>query len=88
MLMKKALPWIMVISIFGFVIAWGLMGMKLLNHDYLITAEAYTGAAFLVIFCISMLLYKALQDKCPHCGKMRTSNTPFCPHCGKKYPKQ
>ena len=39
--MKKVAKWLAVISIVVFVIAWGIMGLKILDNDYLITAEAY-----------------------------------------------
>ena len=39
--MKKVAKWLAVISIVVFVIAWGIMGLKLLDNDYLRTETFY-----------------------------------------------
>ena len=46
--MKKVAKGLAVISIVVFVIDWGVMGLKLLDNDYLITAEAYIGLICIV----------------------------------------
>lgn len=79
--MKKLAKWGAALSIAVFVIAWGVMGVKLLNHDYRITAEAYTGLIALIVLFISVLLIK-IADRCPHCGKTKQGLGKYCPHCG------
>ena len=81
--MKKAAKWLTIISIVVFIIAWGIMGVKLLNNDYHITIEAYTGLISLVVLCICVVYIK-LANRCPHCGKTISSFGPYCPHCGKE----
>lgn len=81
--MKKVRPWILAITFFIAVIAWGVMGFKLYSGDYNITMEAYiTGACLIVILICA--LSKLFTDKCPHCGKIRVSNGKYCPYCGKE----
>lgn len=81
--MKKAAKWLAVISLVIFVIDWGIMGLKILNNDYLITAEAYIGLIFFISFWVCVL-YVKLTDRCPHCGKPKLSVGNYCPYCGKK----
>ena len=81
--MKKAAKWLAVISLVIFVIDWGIMGMKILNNDYLITTEAYIGLIFFISFWVCVL-YAKLADRCPHCGKPKLSVGNYCPYCGKK----
>ena len=82
-MMKKTAVWLAVISITVFVIAWGVMGLKIFNNDYLITSETYTGLISLIVFFIC-ILYIKFTDRCPHCGKLRQSFGKYCPHCGKE----
>lgn len=57
--MKKGVKWLTVLSFILFVLTWSVMRLKLLEHDYDITAEAYLGLGFLLIFssasCIASL---------------------------------
>ena len=81
--MIKVAKWLAVISIVVFVIAWGVMGLKILDNNHLITAEAYTGLISLVVFFVCAL-YVKLTNCCPHCGKVNQSFGKYCPHCGKE----
>ena len=81
--MKKIAKWLAVISIVVFVVAWGIMGLKILDKNYLITAEAYTGLISLVVFFVCAL-YVKLTNRCPHCGKTKQSFGQYCPYCGKE----
>ena len=82
--MKKIAWYVFVISLLTFIIAWGVMGVKIFANDYDITALAYIGAVCLPFIFGSLLVIKAAGAKCPHCGKLRASSGDFCPHCGKK----
>ncbi len=81
--MKKAAKWLAGISVGVFVIAWGVMGLKLLDGNYLITAEAYTGLSCMAV-CFVCLAYLKLTDRCPHCGKAKQSFGKYCPYCGRE----
>lgn len=81
--MKKIAKWFAVISMIVFALAWGVMGLKLLNNNYLITTEAYIGLISLVILFVC-ILYVKITDRCPHCGKTKQSFGKYCPYCGKE----
>ena len=84
--MKKIAKWSAAISVIVFIIAWGVIGLKILDNNYLITAEAYIGMFSLVIFLISILYVKS-TNRCPHCGKLKLSFGKYCPYCGKELNK-
>lgn len=48
--MRKYIVCLSILSIFIFVIAWGVMGLKLLDGDYDITFLAYIGVISLILF--------------------------------------
>ena len=81
--MKKTAKVLAAISLAVFVIAWGVMGLKILDNNYLITAEAYSGLISLVIFFVCTM-YLKFTNRCPHCGKTRQSFGKYCPYCGKE----
>ena len=81
--MKKVAKWLAAISIVVFVIAWGIMGLKILDKDYLITAEAYIGLICIVV-CFVCLMYLKFTNRCPHCGKAKQTFGKYCPYCGKE----
>ena len=81
--MKKAAKMAAVISIVVFVIAWGIMGLKLLANDYLITVEAYIGLICIIIFFVC-IMYLKITNRCPHCGKTKQFFGKYCPYCGKE----
>lgn len=81
--MKKGVKWLTVLSFILFVLTWSVMGLKLLEHDYDITAEAYLGLVFLLSFFVC-LLYSKLTNRCPRCGKPKQSFGRYCPHCGRE----
>ena len=39
--MKRILPWIIAVSAFVLIIAAGVMGVKIMDHDYDFIIEAY-----------------------------------------------
>ena len=85
---KKIAVCVFIFSLIVFLIAWGVMGLKIFaRHDYDITALAYVGAACLPFIFGSLLVFRFIDEKCPHCGKLRTSSGEYCPHCGKKIEK-
>ena len=81
--MKEIAKWLAVISIITFVVAWGIMGLKILDNNYLITIETYIGGISLVVFFVCVL-YVKITNRCPHCGKTRLSFGKYCPYCGKE----
>lgn len=81
--MKKIAKWLAAISIVVFVIAWSIMGLKLLDNNYLITTEAYIGLIALVV-CFICALYVKFTNRCPHCGKIKQTFGKYCPYCGKE----
>ncbi len=81
--MKKIASWLAAISIFVFVIAWGSIGLKILDNDYIFMTEAYIAYGSLVIFFIC-LFYLRITNRCSHCGKMKQSFGRYCPYCGKE----
>ena len=81
--MKKVVKGLAVISVVVFIIAWGIMGLKILDNDYLITIEAYTGLISLVVFFICVMYIK-IANRCPYCGKTKQSFGKYCPYCGKE----
>ncbi|MBR2848093.1 MAG: hypothetical protein IKB87_01395 [Clostridia bacterium] len=79
--MKTIAKWLAVISIIVFVVAWGIMGLKILDNNYFITTEAYIGLISLVVFFVCVM-YVKLTNRCPHCGKEKQSFGKYCPYCG------
>lgn len=87
--MKKATTWIIVVTLLAFVIAWGVMGIKLLDGNYDITIEAYIGLISIIIFFVSVCIkrFSNSKIKCPHCGKLRWDEGKYCSYCGKEIQK-
>ncbi|MBP3941165.1 MAG: hypothetical protein J6D00_06725 [Christensenellaceae bacterium] len=81
--MRKAAKCLAAISVFVFIIAWGVMGVKMFDGDYLVTAEAYIGMISIIIFFVC-IFYLKLSDRCPHCGKTKIPFGKYCPYCGKE----
>jgi len=84
--MKKIAPWMIAISLVVFIIAWGIMGMKIFNGNYDAQLETYIGLAALVVFWIFILIMKFSSAKCPHCGKvqLQLDKGKYCYRCGKE----
>lgn len=81
--MKKVVNWLLGISLLLFVIALGVVGVKILTHNYELQVWGYIAlACWIVLF--ACLLYKVLNNRCPACGKLRRSWGKFCPYCGKE----
>ena len=82
--MHKVTNWVIGISIFVFIIAWGIVGVKILNGDYNITAEAYISRVAFIV-CLAFLLGRKFADsRWPHCGKVRFDTGKYCSYCGKE----
>ena len=86
--MKKLCLWLAVISAIVLFITLGVVGVKLIDGNYDTTAEVIiTGISF-VIFLGSVVCYKFIGSRCPHCGKVNDTllgKSKFCPHCGKEF---
>ena len=68
--MKKVCIWLAIISAILLFITLGVVGGKLLDENYDTTAEVIiTGISF-VIFLGSVVCYKFIGSRCPHCGKV------------------
>ena len=85
--MKKVCVWLAIISAIVLFITLGVVGGKLLDGNYDTTAEVIiTGISF-VIFLASVVCYKFIGSRCPHCGKVNDTllgKSKFCPRCGKE----
>ncbi len=81
--MKRIAFWLAVISIVVFIIAWGVIGVKILDNDYEFMTEAYIGYGSLVVFFISLICIR-ITNRCPHCKKMIHLFGKYCPYCGKE----
>ena len=81
--MKKTMFTIFIVALIIFVIDWGVMGVKLLDHNYEVMTETYIGLLCWIIM-IGCALYKSFSNKCLHCGKLRLINGDYCSYCGKK----
>lgn len=81
--MKKIIIWIFLITLFVFILDWGVMGVKLLNHNYNIMTEAYIGLISWLILIITGI-GRIVTAKCPHCQKVLLIKGKYCPHCGKE----
>ena len=81
--MRRVLPWVIAVSAFVLVIAVGVMGVKILDHDYDFIIEAHI-LQWSWLILIAALLIRRFTMKCPHCGKLRQPGGRFCPYCGKE----
>ena len=81
--MRKAAVWLAVLSMIVFVIAWGVIGLKILDHEYEFMMEAYIAYGSLAVFFAALIGLK-ITDRCPHCGKMKQPFGKYCPYCGKE----
>ena len=85
--MKKVCVWLAIISAIVLLITWGVVGVKLLDHHYDFMVEIYITAVFAVILHGSIVCYKWMSGRCPHCGRINDTllgKSKFCPHCGKE----
>ena len=81
--MKRITGVLMLIAAVALFIAMGVMGVKIFTHNYDIVAECYAAMGCWAVFLLCVLL-RALQSKCPHCGRLRVSRGAYCPFCGKE----
>ena len=84
--MKKIATWLMVISMLVFIIAWGVVGLKIFDNDYNFMTEAYIAYSSLTVFFVCLVYVKG-PYRCPHCGKLRLTNGKYCSYCGKEINK-
>lgn len=85
--MKKVCVWLAIISAIVLFITWGIVGVKLLDNNYEFMVEVYITGAFTLILLGSIVCYKFIVNRCPHCGKINDTllgKSKFCPHCGKE----
>ena len=85
--MKKACVWIAIISAIVLLITFGVVGVKLLDGNYDTVIEEYIVMIFGVMLLSSVVGYKLIASRCPHCGKINDTlfgKPKFCPYCGKE----
>jgi len=80
---KRAVAWIMAAALWIFLVDWGVMGVKIFTGDYDILPQAWIGLVCFVILLLCVL-YRLLNRKCPHCGRIRLDSGSYCSHCGKE----
>ncbi len=61
--MKKAITWISIITFIILLIDLGIMGLKILEHNYNIIIEGYIGSTCYLIFFTCIIL-KFFTNKC------------------------
>lgn len=79
--MHKKFYWTSVIARIALIISWCVLGVKLLNGNYAIKAEAYISLVLAVVSLVYLTGYRFTAGKCPYCGKTEFSNGKFCSHC-------
>lgn len=82
--MKRVLFWIILVSSIALIFSMGLMGVKILTHDYDFIAEGYVALVSWILLMGSIIIWR-FSRKCPHCHRVRQPGGPYCPYCGKKY---
>ena len=85
--MKKVCIWLAIISAIVLFITLGIVGVKLLDGNYDTNVEVIITGVSLVTFLASVVCYKFIGSRCPHCGKVNDTllgKSKFCPHCGKE----
>lgn len=81
--MKKIAIWLAAISIIVFIIACGLVGLKILDNDYDFITEAYIAYGALAVFFLALICLR-FANRCPHYGKTKQTFGKYCPYCGEK----
>lgn len=85
--MKKYIDHALIAVVIILIIDCGIIGIKLINNEYDITA----GISVLIICYVIIMIYafynNIAKNKCPHCGMVRISNGRYCSYCGKKIDK-
>lgn len=79
---EKTAKWLAATALAVFVLDWAIVGLKLLDGDYAITAVAWIGLAALVIFFVCVI-WARFANRCSHCGKAIPAQGSYCLHCGK-----
>ena len=85
--MKKVCVCLAIISAIVLLITFCVVGVKLLDGNYDTIFEAYITGASLIICLGSIVGYKLIGSRCPHCGRINDTllgKSRFCPHCGKE----
>ena len=81
--MKKIAIWGAVIAFVIFLIDWGVLGLNIANGNYDTQILAYIGLGCWIVLLIFLIVI-AVNTRCPHCGKIRTTRGKYCPYCGKE----
>lgn len=81
--MKKALLWTSILSLTAFVILWGVVGLMIYDGDYDFAIQASIAYACAVLGLASLIGWKLIGSRCPHCGKLHLYGGKYCSYCGK-----
>ena len=82
--MKKAVTWILWITLIIALGVFSVMGIKIFDgNSSEIYTEACIGAVCFAIVFICIII-RAFESKCPHCGKHILTNGKYCSYCGKQ----
>lgn len=81
--MKQVRLWLSIITSIILIVSWGIIGVKIFDGNYNFAVEAYIALGSLIVLVVCGIS-KVFTDKCPHCGKVRSSTGKYCPHCGKE----
>lgn len=75
------MTWTALTAFVVFLVVWGIVGVKILNNDYDITAWVYIALVCWILMIVCGL-YRVFCQKCPHCGKRLLTEGKYCSHCG------
>lgn len=81
--MKRALFWTAVLSLTVFFILWGVISLMIYDGDYDFTVQMYIALACATLGVVSLIGWKLIGSRCPHCGGLNLYGSKYCPHCGK-----
>lgn len=80
--MRKVMKYLAAVSLITFIIAWGVGGINILDHDFDNFAWVYVGAVAFVVFFCSFIFLRTVR--CSRCGRFSLTSGAYCPYCGNR----
>lgn len=80
--MRKIMKYVSALSLITFIIAWGVGGVNILDHDFDNFAWVYVGAVSIVVFFCSFICVKTVR--CAQCGRFSLTSGAYCSYCGNR----